>query len=262
VNPEDSEKSNKHLGILWVVIAILGALFCAGSLHVWAKQIPWSWETRAAELIGKPPLPICIANPGAQKILGKLMQRIYPLSAEDHQFTISVQVVREDQVNAFASLGGQIFVNSGLLREVRTPEELAAVLAHEIGHVEHRHIIQGAFSEALFVLVYYWMDASSAAAIFHKLMSLPFSRQQEEEADLSAVERLQKANVSVQGMVDFFKRLDKQGSAGSPGFSWEALSDHPKSLERSKMAEKYLRQKTQPIMNETEWAELKKICDQ
>ncbi|MEQ1832992.1 MAG: M48 family metallopeptidase, partial [Candidatus Eisenbacteria bacterium] len=52
-------------------------------------------------------------------------------------------VARQDVVNAFAAPGGTVVVTTGLLRALRTPDELAAVLAHELGHVRRRHPMHG-----------------------------------------------------------------------------------------------------------------------
>ena len=62
-------------------------------------------------------------------------------SLEATNYDYHFYVVKNESVNAFATLGGHIFIFSGLIDMTDEPEELAAVLAHEIGHVEKRHVV-------------------------------------------------------------------------------------------------------------------------
>jgi len=59
-------------------------------------------------------------------------------SASDVPYPLTFQVVEDDLPNAFATVGGFIYVHTGLLREIRNEAELAGVLAHEMGHIQQR----------------------------------------------------------------------------------------------------------------------------
>lgn len=62
-------------------------------------------------------------------------------SLDSSDYDYKIWVLNSSEVNAFATLGGNIFVFSGLFDFVESPEELSVVLAHEIGHVEQRHVV-------------------------------------------------------------------------------------------------------------------------
>ena len=69
-----------------------------------------------------------------------MQERIWP-SFGEQPWDIRIFVADEAQINAFAIPGGIIVFHSGLIFAAETPEEVAAVLAHEIAHVTHRHSV-------------------------------------------------------------------------------------------------------------------------
>ena len=158
--------------------------------------------------------------------------------------------VRDPEINAFAMPGGFIGVNSGLIVSSGSESELAAVLAHEIGHVVQRHIARGMTQQSQTGVV---MMASMAAALLAALAGgggnlamgvaafgqaaainrqLGFSRDAEREADRAGFQMLTKAGYDPEGMVRMFSRL--MGAArlneGMGGGAW--ASTHPLSIER------------------------------
>src|SRR5690606_21231902 len=70
------------------------------------------------------------------------------LEGSGSPFQLDVRVVKSDIPNAFALPGGQVFFFSALLDQAQTPDEFAGVLAHEVGHVAHRHGMEQLISTA------------------------------------------------------------------------------------------------------------------
>ncbi|AKP88540.1 peptidase [Achromobacter xylosoxidans] len=158
--------------------------------------------------------------------------------------------VRDPEINAFAMPGGFIGVNTGLIVSSGSESELAAVLAHEIGHVVQRHIARGMTQQNQNSMV---MLASLAGALLAALAGgggnlamgvaafgqaaainrqLGFSRDAEREADRAGFTMLTKAGYDAQGMAQMFSRLMNASrlNEGAGGGSW--ASTHPLSIER------------------------------
>lgn len=240
-----------------LVIAAVAAI----GLPEMAKHVPWVAERWLGRVLGGGPSSHdeCRGSrhPASVARLQQLLGRIYPLNGEDAALPIAVDVVRGNAVNAFASLGGHIYVFEGLLKQVQTPEELAGVLAHEIEHVKNRHIIQGAAVSLLTIggLRAVWPGSGQAETeMAYRFLTLKFSRQQETEADEKGLERLRKAGVDAKGFRDFFLRAK---TAGSP---FQILSSHPDNDRRAELASRFRDYPASPIMNTAEWEELKAIC--
>lgn len=154
-------------------------------------------------------------------------------------------VVQDDAINAFAIPSGIIIVNSGLLKKADTANELAAVLAHEVQHVEERHALKNMLNSAgiaSVVLMVFGDTNAVMMVIAQQVTNQYFSRKVEAEADLKGAQLLTKKHIDASGMVSFFKKMDaayksKQGeSNGMP--AW--LSSHPETLARIKFAEQYV----------------------
>ncbi|MGE8568164.1 MAG: M48 family metalloprotease [Achromobacter sp.] len=158
--------------------------------------------------------------------------------------------VRDPEINAFAMPGGFIGVNTGLIVSSASESELAAVLAHEIGHVVQRHIARGMTQQNQNSMV---MLASLAGALLAALAGgggnlaigvaafgqaaainrqLGFSRDAEREADRAGFQMLTKAGYDAEGMSQMFSRLMNASrlNEGAGGGSW--ASTHPLSIER------------------------------
>ena len=149
-------------------------------------------------------------------------------------------VVNSDAVNAFAVPGGYVYVNRGLIERVSNMSELAGVLAHEIGHVEQRHGIdqiermQRANLGLNLAYVLMGRQPSSAegalinvggSAVFAK-----FSRDDENEADQSAVPLLIRSGVNPTGLVTMFQKLMALQRNSPSALQW--FSTHPTNQER------------------------------
>jgi len=166
-----------------------------------------------------------------------------------------------DEVNAFAAPGGLILVTRGMLRCCENEDELAAVLAHEICHVENKHglraIKQGRVTEALTIIA----SESAKQLGDEKLASLTkefegsvndvvmtlttsgYSRSQEKEADAAAIEILKRAGYCETSMITMLNRMDqKLSNSGGLGFA----KTHPSAASRAKAVQEMVANASTP----------------
>lgn len=153
-----------------------------------------------------------------------------------------------DEINAFAAPGGLVLVTRGMLRCCGNEDELAAVLAHEICHVELKHglsaIKQGRLTEAFTIIASESAkqmggeDLASLTEAFEgsvsdvvmTLTTSGYSRKQERSADAAAVELLQRAGYPAAAMIAMLDRMDERlADAGGLGFA----KTHPSAKSRA-----------------------------
>lgn len=161
---------------------------------------------------------------------------------------VKMYLVQDPSINAFAAEGQNIFVNTGLIQQLHTPNEVTGVLAHETGHIAGGHEIRSssAISKAM-VPMLLGVAAGVAAmiagageggmAIMGLGMSagqaqfLQFSRAQEATADQMGQKYLRETHQSGQGMLDVFQRLADEEAMSA--YKIDPLaSDHPADRER------------------------------
>ena len=142
------------------------------------------------------------------------------------------QVVNDKSINAFATMGGFVYVNAGLIAAADNEAELASVMSHEIGHIAGRHSIgqmrQAAIARGVASAA--GLDRSTMVNIGVELaLKRPNSRKDEFEADQMGLQTLTKAGYAPSAMVSFMEKLLKaRGSV--PTF----LSSHPATSDRIK----------------------------
>lgn len=154
-------------------------------------------------------------------------------NSERPDLKYTFQVVDDPAVNAFATMGGYVYVNTGLLRKADNEAELASVIGHEIGHIVGRHSIEQMRQRAIAqgVLSAAGLDRAQAVQIGVELaVNRRNSRQDELEADEFGLQNLTKAGYAPSAMVSFMKKLLENGSS-VPTF----LSTHPATSERIKL---------------------------
>ena len=157
------------------------------------------------------------------------------------------QVVDDDSVNAFATMGGYVYINTGLMKRAENEAELASVIGHEIGHIVGRHAIKQMREKAISqgVLSAAGLDSSQAVQIGVDLaLSRPNSRGDELEADRFGLENIKKSGYAPSGMVSFMEKLLQRGSS-SPTF----LSTHPATSERIKLLQNSIDSRTANLGN-------------
>lgn len=168
-------------------------------------------------------------NREVNRYVNEIGQRLAKTSDRPN-LPFTFQVVDDDAVNAFATAGGFVYVNTGLLKAADNEAELASVIAHEIGHITGRHLVEQMRRTAIAqgISQAAGLDSNAAVQIGVELaLRRPRSRQAELEADRSGLRNLGRAGYAQSAMVSFMKKLLRSG--GSPP---EFLSTHPATSER------------------------------
>jgi beta-barrel assembly-enhancing protease len=140
------------------------------------------------------------------------------------------QIVDDPNLNAFATMGGFVYVHSGIIAKADNEAQLASVIAHEIGHIGGKHAIKQMRDSAIAqgVLSATGLNQQAAVQIGVDLaLSKPNSREDEFEADRYGVETLRKTGYAPIGAVEFMQKL-LQNKGGMPTF----LSTHPATSDR------------------------------
>lgn len=157
-------------------------------------------------------------------------QRIAAKS-ERPRLPYTFQVVDDDRVNAFATMGGYVYVTTGLLRLAENEAQLASVLGHETAHIEAKHLLSQMRQTAIArgVATAAGLDRSTMVALGVELaLNRPNSRQDEYDADKRGLRMLSQSGYAPSAMVAFMEKLLKERSV--PTF----LSTHPATSDRIK----------------------------
>ena len=185
-------------------------------------------------------------NKEITRYVNQIGQRLAKTSARpDIPYTF--QVVDDKNVNAFATMGGYVYVNTGLMLKAENEAELASVIGHEIGHIAGRHSIEQMRQRAISqgVLSAAGLERSQAVQIGVELaVNRRNSREDELEADGFGLDNLQKAGYAPSAMVSFMKKLLQQGNS-IPTF----LSTHPATSERIRLLQQNIDSKTANVGN-------------
>jgi predicted Zn-dependent protease len=153
-------------------------------------------------------------------------------------FHYRFHVVADRGVNAFGIGGGRIYVNAGLLAEADREGEVAAVLAHEIGHQVRRHVAKQISRQAVFDNIArvavgsnasQWINLATGLGI--TTGQLYFGREAEREADAVMVELMPRAGYDPREAIAFFAKL-RAIEGRDPGLVAELFSSHPPTRER------------------------------
>ena len=171
-------------------------------------------------------------------------------------------VVRADLVNAFALPGGYVVLTHGLIRAAESPEEVAGVLAHEVGHVAHDHVTEAIYrTTAVSMLVSLLVGDVTfgvAGAVTELAINGRHSREAERAADRYAVELLNASGIDGGGLARFFERIaERAGGEDHPVF--RILSTHPPTGERAEEVRAIARADG-PALTEREWQRLRRVC--
>ena len=225
--------------VLAGTLAVIGSLvvlvlaFLGGKL---ARYLPFEAEV---VLIAPHAAKYPASGHAAEKYLQALAGRLLRHMQLPPGMSIQVHYVDQPVTNAFATLGGHVAVYRGLLERMPDENTLAMVLAHEIGHVRHRHPVaslgRGVALGAALTVVSATVGSGAADGILGNaglLTLLSFSREQEEEADEVAIAALVAEYGHAGGAAGTFEVLraaaSERGKSEPPKF----LSTHPVTTER------------------------------
>lgn len=180
-------------------------------------------------------------DPALQKYVSDVGMRLVQQAGLQEAYPFSFEVVDDAAVNAFALPGGPIFVTRGILSFMGSEAELAAVLAHEIGHVADRHSAQQ-ITRAQFTQLGIGLGAallgggqagvSQLAGLGANLLLLRFGRDAERDADRLGLQYLVTSRYEPEGMAELFRMLGRVPAQGERGRLPGWLETHPDPEER------------------------------
>lgn len=170
-------------------------------------------------------------NSAVNRYVEQIGQRLVA-NSDRPDLPYTFQVVNDNSINAFATLGGFVYVNTGLLKTADNEAELASVIAHEIGHIGGKHLVKQMRQKALAsgLASAAGLDRSQAVSIGVELaLNRPRSRGDEYDADSRGLRTLTRSGYAPSAMVSFMQKLLKKGS-NAPTF----LNTHPATGDRIK----------------------------
>lgn len=240
------------------------AVVSAAALYVGLKApdllaplVPASVERRLGDaMVGDFGGRVC-NGPGGQEALDALVRRI-----ERDPGTLKVRVVNIAMVNAVALPGENVFVFRGLLQQAQSPDELAGVIGHEIGHVRNRDVMQALLRQMGLSILLGGADSNIGGGV-NALISATYSREAEARADSYSIRAMQRANVTPLATAGFFARLAEMEEAvkGTPA-ALGYLASHPVSASRERAFKSSARKGAAytPAITPEQWRALVESC--
>jgi predicted Zn-dependent protease len=185
-------------------------------------------------------------NPKLTKYVNEVGDTVARKSSRPNPFRgYHFAVLDTEEINAFACPGGIIFVTRGLIKTCKNEDQLAAVLAHEVGHVAHKDGINS-ISKARWSQVFTAMGTEAARQyggvagnlvslfegsiddVFKTIVVNGYSRQAEHAADAAALTELSRAGYDPNAMVALLTIMEAKGKGAASGI----FKTHPPTSER------------------------------
>lgn len=244
-------------------IVFFGLPYAADRL---APLVPYSVEQRMGHAVdaqvramfgGK----VCEA-PEGKAAFAKLVEKLRTAGGIEH--SLDANVLPSSIPNAIALPGGKIYLFDALLQKAESPDEVAGIIAHELGHAHHRHNIRTLIYNggSSFLIGLLLGDITGGSAIIfttRQLLQASHSREAEQEADDFAFNTMRKLGRSPVPMAELLFRIT--GAEGKVLRGFSVLSSHPLTEDRLAAAKRNDRGNTGPeILSESEWRALKEIC--
>ncbi len=209
------------------------------------------------------PLPLCDA-PEGRRALDRIVERISLDS--DLPYPVTVSVLDDEMVNAFALPGGQVAIFRGMIEAARTPEQVAAVLAHELAHVDARDPTRAALRTAgsVGILGLLLGDFAGGAVVLfltEQLIEARYSQAIEAAADDFALRLLAERALPPAALGEIFERL--RAEYGEAEGVASRFGSHPataRRVEEAKAAQEALAIAPRPLLSGSDWRALRRIC--
>jgi predicted Zn-dependent protease len=228
--------ARRKLGILAFAGTVAAAPSCAPAIST--QQEVDLGSQYAAELNRQLPL---MQDAAVVRYVNQLGNSIAQ-RADPRGIQYSFYVVDAPEVNAFAVPGGHIYVNRGLIERASTLSEFAGVLAHEVGHVVHRHGItqlqRAQTAETGLAVIYGVLLGRNPSGIEQvgiqgvgTAVFAGYGRDAERESDASAIGYLMASGIHPQGLVTMFETLMAERQSNPSGVA-QWFSTHPTTQER------------------------------
>jgi predicted Zn-dependent protease len=244
-----------------VAVVLFGVPLAADRL---APLMPQAFERRLGDVAeaqvktlfgGK----VCDNAPG-QAAFTKLVNAIRESAGLDP--SVQSAVLSSPIPNAFALPGGKVYVFSGLLAKADNADEVAGILAHELGHLKHRdgtrNLIYNGGTSFLIGLLFGDITGSGALIFASRsLVTASYSREAEQNADTFAIDAMHRLGRSPKPMGELMFRVT--GKEGDRNLS--ILASHPLTEDRlARMNREDRPPSSLPLLTAGEWASLKAIC--
>lgn len=241
---------NRIIRDLIILLAIAGALFTGGyfivsEINKSDLELSYQVSIEQEEELGNTLKDVMIdqyklvednlADSAIQVIKTRLVSAI-----DSTPYRYEIKIIKSEQINAFTMPGGNIYIFSGLIKAAESPEEVAAVLAHEIGHAEKRHVVTrliNDMSTTAILSIITGGDPSVVAEVLRSIAGNKFNREQEMEADKFALQLLEDSQLPPKALARFFERLNDKDFDYSEDL--EILMTHPHNNRRIDQARKY-----------------------
>lgn len=252
-----------------MLVGLWGAALAAGwsPIQAIAKMLPLSWRER----LGDQALASITSgytrceDKDALDALDRIQARLAKAASVDKPFKI--QVYDWPLMNAFAVPGGKIIITKGLIDKTQSPDEVAGVLAHEMGHGIEMHPEAGIIRVIGLSAAIELMMGGSGGTIANLgvlLAQLGYTRASEREADEVGLKLLKDAGISAKGLGDFFKRVEeiekRDGEIAKTIKSLDLLRSHPPTKEREELVARQGPYPSTPALSDADWQVLKTIC--
>jgi beta-barrel assembly-enhancing protease len=246
----------RRTGTKGIVIATVSIVLAMGLIYTYV--LPWLGETLVCMVVskeyekelGEKSYETLMLPFSKDERKTKLLQEYITELNLETSYKIEGTVLQSETVNAFALMGGKVVVFDEILSVMSSSNELSALLAHEVTHVEERHVLKGIGKNMVNLLVIAWLtsDASAVSAVLldnaNAMVQRSYSRTLEEEADKKGFERLVHCGINPQGMLALMQHLKEQEKDGLVDSKWSRfLSDHPLTDDRIQYITDLLNQK-------------------
>ena len=241
------------IGVI-IVVALIVLNFFAGAL---AKRIPFDYEQAMLssldfkQVFNDESLDGTSDYSKQEDYLQGIADKLMPAMDLPKGMTLQIHYSHSDTVNAFATLGGNVFFFKGLIDKIKSEDELAAVMGHEIAHIKLRHPIVALGKGLTIATLAASISGSSGSSAGEWLLGssaqlslLKFSREQEAAADAESAVALANAYGHIGGLDTLFQRFTEiEGEqAGKPALV-EMFRSHPYSEDRWQNLEQLAREK-------------------
>jgi beta-barrel assembly-enhancing protease len=248
-----------RLGLGPATVALGIASAAAVALFLTAPQwlgpmVPPAWERRIGDaMVGDLGNRLCV-TPASEAALAKLASAIEPGGSD-----VRLGIANVDMVNAVALPGSRVLLFDGLVQQAGTPEEVAGVLAHEVGHVRARHVMSAMLRQFGLTILLAGANSGTIGSLFG-IATLTYSRAAEQEADAMGRQMLARADISPLGAADFFRRMSGEQDELEDEANWFASHPAPRERAAAYRAAALPGHAYQPPLTAAEFAALKRAC--
>jgi len=277
IAPHLHDPAWRNTRLHWTLGAALGMVLMLIGLYRWgipgvasaaAPYVPVSWEeSLGRQVVARlaPKNQQCRDPERLQKLdqIAQTLAATRPASP----YRITLSVVDNPTVNAFAAPGGQVILLRGLLEQTNSPEELAGVLAHELQHVYQRHTTKSILEETAGTLLLTAVSGDLSGGLAwaiegaRAMGALHYSRAHEQEADIEGLHMLQTAHLDPAAMMAMYGRM--QQSDQSHHAPPEFLSTHPNMNDRLATLLALAApppSEPQPLLPGEDWPDIRSLC--